>query len=177
MKRESNIVFITLAAIILAVLTFYLGITWGRDRASQEDYTTVGSDLDYESRVEDAYHRGYITGYEEGRKAKPPISACNINIEGKGGLATTNIYIESNTTDLNGFYDIWRYAYDPSDYFFDPEDFDTLVEIEDKCVHIGRKSPDSFSLIYTDWDVVSRYDYVYLVSQDDGDYSHPLHFK
>jgi hypothetical protein len=123
--------------------------------------------------------------YIEATGGHPPSLASiihqNIKIAGKTGATTYNVYIESNPTDVNGYYGIYRRVYDPIDYyFFDPTNFDTINEIKRNCNFLVRKQADSNSLLYTDWDVSvlsnDKYYYLYVVTQDDGDFSNCVIF-
>ena len=111
----------------------------------------------------------------------PSVSAIvnrNIRIDGKAGMMTYNIYIESNPSESNGYYSIYRLVYNSKQYKFDPSDFDTLSEIRRQCDFCVRKQPDANSLVYTDWDVGTEenFNYLYIVTQDDGDFSEPVIF-
>ena len=126
---------------------------------------------------------GYM--YIAAKQGYPPslqsITKQNIRIAGKTGALTYNVYIESNPTDANGYYSIYRLVYDAISYKYDPMSFDSIPEIRRNCDFLVRKQTDSNSLLYTDWDVsVSSNDkfyYLYVVTQDDGDFSRCVIFK
>jgi hypothetical protein len=124
----------------------------------------------------------YVPAKNGYRQSLQSILKQNIRIAGKTGAMTYNVYIDSNPTDVNGYYAIYRGVYDAIDYnFFDPKNFDTIDEIRRNCNFVVRKQADSNSLLYTDWDVSvssnDKYYYLYVVAQDDGNFSNYIIFK
>lgn len=120
----------------------------------------------------------------------PPVELKkNIEIIGKQGLSTLNIYLKSNPTEKSKYYSVYRYGYKSEDSL-NMAIFSDMSKIEKKCKFLSRTTVDSNSLIYTDWNafpsetlkrgekvITQGYRYVYFVAQDDGDFSNPIIFK
>jgi len=203
MNRILVTIAVVVLMLLLTAAGYWLGVNTGRSKgytqaeaeavaqlsqaqaeaAVQLSQAQAEAEVQLEAAVEAAYARGYQEGYEEAVENPPrPEPECSIRIRGReqAGLlfspAAYNIYLESNPTDFNNYYTVWRLKYDPSEYFFDAKDFDTSDEIKERCTLVIRTTPDTNSLIYSDSSASRQFDYVYFVSQDDGDWSNPVRF-
>lgn len=122
-------------------------------------------------------------------KLSNPPTKRDIEIYGKEGLSTLNIYLKSNPSEKGQYYSVYRFKHKYEDK---PNmlDLDTLSEIKRHCTFLVRTIPGTNSLIYTDWeahpskttkygeDIITQgYGYIYFVAQDDGDFSHGLAFE
>jgi len=202
MKSFALLIVLVILVIIFGVIGYFIGTAKGQlqgyaqgfkeattemEPKIEESYTKGSSEAiaEMETQLKLEHEKGYMEGFKEATKSPPPPEPeSDITIEGKSGHAGSifptyyqEIYLKANPTDINGFYSIYRYQYDPSDYFFDPNDFDTLAEIKEKCKWIGRKAPDSNSLIYKEFNLPENSDFLYFVSQDNGDFSNAAHIK
>ena len=202
MKISVWIIPLVILVIIFGVVGYIIGNSQGQLQGYNKGFSVATSKMEVE--VEESYEKGrseaiaemeiqlvqerqagYLEGFKEATKSPPPKEAVgDIVIQGKSGLAGSffpspyqEIYLKANPTDTNGFYSIYRYEYNPSDYFFNPDDFNTLGEIKEKCKWLGRKAPDSNSLIYKEFSLPEGSDFLYFLCQDDGDYSNAAHFK
>jgi hypothetical protein len=194
-KAVMNRILVTISLVVLMLLLAAAGYWFGANSGCSRGYAQAQAEaavqlsqaqaeaeVQLEAAVEAAYARGYQEGYEEAVENPPrPEPECSIRIRGREqtGLFSLayNIYLESNPTEFNNYYTVWRLKYDPSEYFFDAQDFDTLDEIKERCSLVVRTTPDTNSLIYSDSSASRQFDYVYLVSQDDGDWSNPVTFR
>ena len=176
MNRVLGVVGLVALIAVIAAGSYMAGVATGQSKGYIKGQTEAKAQVD--AQVQTGYERGYQAGYNEAVKHPPiPEPQRNIEIRGLRGLSTNNIYLVSNATDLNNYYSVWRLAYDPAEYFFNPSDFDTLDKIKARCRLVVRTIPSANSLIYTDWATSVDYLYIYCVTQDDGDFSSPLQFR
>jgi hypothetical protein len=179
-SRFAGIAAILILLIAASAASYYFGVNIGHSTGYLEGQTYARSQV--ETEVHLGYELGYRNGYDEAVRNPPvPEPQGNIRIRGETGTGWFStsymIYLQSNPTESSGYYSVWRYVYDPSNYYYKVSDFDSLDKIKERCTFLGRRAIDANSLIYSDVGVQRNNDYVYVVTQDDNDFSNPLQFK